>query len=403
MKNLYTFAVMIALSILSANAQMARFNDNFDALTSPGWTQVNNTNPAGSRCWTIGITPSPTDPRPFAAYSGSPNSFVADNNVVSDINGNISNWLISPVLDLRNGATISFFTRASDNAQMGIRLQLRLSINNNSSDVGNTTLTVGDFTTTLVDINPNFTVGNFPETWTKYTVTLAGLPNGVTGRVAFRHFETGIPNGIQGHDHIGIDEFDYQIPATPLPVNFLDFNGTINDKNDVSLYWKTTNEVNNAFYQIERSVDGISFSSVGKVNSYRTASTAINQYNFTDNSSNSVRSAVKLYYRLKQVDNDGRFAYSSIVVLKLKKDNKLSIINQYVSGSQLNLQFNAPVTEKVSISIVDMSGRIVQTQSVMANAGANSITFSLLGQASSGIYLIRLQDETAAVTGKYMR
>jgi subtilisin-like proprotein convertase family protein len=124
----------------------------------------------------------------------------------------ISNWQISPPVLLQNGASLTFFTRTVDLPTYPDRLQVRLN-QTTSTNVGTGPTDVGDFTTLLLDINPSYIPTAYPNVWTQYVVTLAGLPAaGVTGRFAFRYFvENAGVSGVNS-DYIGIDEAVY--PST---------------------------------------------------------------------------------------------------------------------------------------------------------------------------------------------
>jgi hypothetical protein len=93
-----------------------------------------------------------------------------------------------------------------------------MSTNGASTDVGTGAFDVGDFTNLLLDINPTYTVGGYPETWTQFTVNISRTPPGTSMRLAFHYFvENGGPNGTRS-DYIGIDRAVYVMPcATPTP------------------------------------------------------------------------------------------------------------------------------------------------------------------------------------------
>jgi MYXO-CTERM domain-containing protein len=81
--------------------------------------------------------------------------------------------------------------------------------------VGTAALDVGDFTTLLLDINPTYAIGGYPETWTQQNVTITGLGGPTQGRLAFRYFvENGGPSGANSN-YIGIDTFS--TTAVPGP------------------------------------------------------------------------------------------------------------------------------------------------------------------------------------------
>src|SRR4029079_73000 len=99
----------------------------------------------------------------------------------------------------------------------------RMSTNGTSSNVGTTATDVGDFTTLMLDINPTYTVSDYPNAWTQFTVTVTGVPSPTLGRLAMRYFvENGGPTGVNS-DYIGIDTFAFNgscatpTPGTPTP------------------------------------------------------------------------------------------------------------------------------------------------------------------------------------------
>src|SRR5262249_12598695 len=94
------------------------------------------------------------------------------------------------------------------------------SANGSSLDVGTTDMSVGDFTTLLLSINPNLDPGGYPTDWTQYSVVLSGLPGLTTGRFAFRYFVTDGGIGGNNSNSIGVDlvQLDNGIPE---PATFL--------------------------------------------------------------------------------------------------------------------------------------------------------------------------------------
>jgi len=76
-------------------------------------------------------------------------------------------------------------------------------------------LSVGDFTTLLLDINPTLASGGYPQAWTQYVITLSGLGGPTSGRIAFRYFVTDAGISGSNSDYIGIDTL--KITAVPEP------------------------------------------------------------------------------------------------------------------------------------------------------------------------------------------
>ena len=187
--------------------------ENFDSvagLGAAGWVFVNNSSPAGSTGWFQGNT------AVFSSQGGAASSYAASNLNAATFGGNISNWLISPSLtNLENGVVLTFYTRTEAVAPAADRLEVRLSTNGTSANVGATNASVGDFTTLLLAVNPSLTVGGYPSAWTLFTVTLSGLPPGpLTGRLGFRHFVTDTSGA---GDTIGLDTLNIAPFTCPPP------------------------------------------------------------------------------------------------------------------------------------------------------------------------------------------
>ena len=148
-------------------------------------------------------------PAPFPAYSftASPDEYIGVHRSFSDtINYAISSWLITPVLSLKNGDKISFYSRSED---YGIVIQDRMQVLMNASssaDVGNNPNSVGDFTTVLLDINSTQAADGYPVTWTKYQHTFSGISGKIDRRIGFRYF---VPNTAKSAG-IGIDLFKFE-------------------------------------------------------------------------------------------------------------------------------------------------------------------------------------------------
>jgi len=144
---------------------------------------------------------------PANAQSGAADSYIAANFNAAGFGGNISDWLITPEITLSNGMTLTFFTRTEPFAFPGDTLEVRLSTNGASADVGATDSSVGDFSTLLLAVGT--TIDGYPSDWTGYTVTINGLGSSADGRIGFRYSVTDTSaNG----DYIGIDSVNVKTP-----------------------------------------------------------------------------------------------------------------------------------------------------------------------------------------------
>ena len=191
-----------------------QINEGFNTVLPAGWAQQNRSAPVvGTTNWFQGA------PGTFPAFNGPANSYAAANfqNVAGT--GTISNWLFSPVVDIKNGDVVSFYTRTTDGS-FPDRLEVRLSTNGASTNVGTTATSAGDFTTLIYTVNPNLATGSgtgvgnspYPTVFTRLSATVTGITGTVSGRLAFRYFVTNGGTGANS-DFIGLDQVEYSTPS----------------------------------------------------------------------------------------------------------------------------------------------------------------------------------------------
>ena len=175
--------------------------------------------------------------------------------------------------------------------------------------------------------------------------------------------------------------------ATTVPLNLLSFTGKLNNEN-VVLNWKTANEVNTKNFEIQRSINGETFENVGVVDAVSNRST-INNYSFNDLNVKKLSSKI-LYYRLNQVDKDGRSKLSNVIRVNVVKDNNNIISGIYPNPAtkQISLTLNSLVSEKISLVINDFAGKSVFQKAYEVIEGVNNLTINVEGLVA-GTYIIK--------------
>lgn len=190
--------------------------------------------------------------------------------------------------------------------------------------------------------------------------------------------------------------------VTPLPVNLVSFNAVRKNENTVELNWKTAGELNNDRFEIERSADGINFTTIGTEAGNGTTDYTIN-YSFEDNTA--PKFATVLYYRLKQVDYNGAFEYSPITRLANGSINTLTPdIKAWYNSTEGNIRLTTLNTESelVNINIIDMQGRVVATQATKLTKGTNNISLDIQ-HLNNGIYSYLISSDKGMYTGKIIK
>jgi hypothetical protein len=180
--------------------------------------------------------------------------------------------------------------------------------------------------------------------------------------------------------------FEMLTAPISLPVKLISFNGSYHNQKAM-LTWVTENEYNFQKFEVERSTNGINFSTVGVVLPYGEEGKKVN-YEFPDNLS-SVPGNV-FYYRLKMVDRDEKFEYSGTFFLRRDaKATKGLIINPNpVANGVAVVKLSALVKAKIELRVIDVSGKVLFRQAHNVYEGNNMITVNL-SQLKTGVYTLQ--------------
>ncbi|MFZ9956159.1 MAG: T9SS type A sorting domain-containing protein [Flavobacteriales bacterium] len=178
--------------------------------------------------------------------------------------------------------------------------------------------------------------------------------------------------------------------ADLLPVEMISFFGR-KSREKVELDWQTASEMNSSYFEIQRSTDGVNFETIG-VEDAAGFSNSLISYQFTD------ASAAKgmNYYRLKEVDTDGMFEYSDVVVVDFFTGNSLLQVSLYPNPMQDNaiLSFDMPNEGRASVEVFDAIGRLVYSNEQVFAKGGNSLSLNDLA-ISTGNYFVRVIAQSA--------
>lgn len=173
-----------------------------------------------------------------------------------------------------------------------------------------------------------------------------------------------------------------------VPVTYLNFKGEKKGNVNV-LSWTTLTEINNAGFELQRSANGVTFGALAFVASKSSTgnSSIALSYQFTD-----LEPLVgNAYYRLKQIDKDGKVTYSNIVVIRYNSSGNIEIAGIYPNPVKevLNVKLVAPKTEEVRLLITDVSGKLLKQLNTTIVVGDNNIAIPV-SQLTSGVYLIKV-------------
>ncbi|MEO5563781.1 MAG: ELWxxDGT repeat protein [Chitinophagaceae bacterium] len=171
-----------------------------------------------------------------------------------------------------------------------------------------------------------------------------------------------------------------------LPLTFLEFKGTLlND--DGLLEWKTDNETKTASFIVERSTDGNNYKPVGYSDAANTS--GIHTYKFKDIDVISLGSQL-VYYRLKQVDMNGKSTYSRIVALSIGNKANFVMIYPNPVRTEINMTLTLSQRTRLQWQLVDYSGRIIKNGIYDLSVGSTSVSIDA-SNLGAGTYLMQLK------------
>ncbi len=181
-----------------------------------------------------------------------------------------------------------------------------------------------------------------------------------------------------------------------LPVELINFSATPVSNNEAIVEWNTSSEINNDFFSLEKSEDAINFFEVTRIKGAGNSS-FLNYYSYKDKNISFTEIG---YYRLRQVDFNGKSVYSNIIAVKFTEEY-FSLLNAYVDYSNhlLKINFRTSSSENTEYVITDLLGRIIFSGTKYSSATFNSINLDA-SNFSKGVYFFILKNRQKIVLGK---
>jgi hypothetical protein len=231
--------------------------------------------------------------------------------------------------------------------------------------------------------------GPVPATITNTASRITAINNLTPGVYTFRVTVTDNKGAVTTDDVTII----IQVPGGILPVTWAYFNGQ-RKGNAALLNWATANEQNNAFFEIERSRDGVKFEAVGRVTAAGSSnSNSVRAYSFTDGDA----PGGKLFYRLKQIDKDGEASFSKVVALDGWHKNGTAQFYPNPVQDNLGISVSNHSRGNGRVVVYDMGGRAVWQQAVVKTTDYFKSNIPM-NKLMPGTYLVELSINSAYKT-----
>jgi len=175
----------------------------------------------------------------------------------------------------------------------------------------------------------------------------------------------------------------YMNVCLTLPVELINFRGEKCDRNNC-VFWQTASEKDNDYFEIQRTLDGIIWKTIGMVNGFGTTN-ELQNYNFID-----YGIFESCYYRLKQVDFNGKFEYSEMIFVKRISDDF-----EIIQLDNETIKVNSFQKELIGITVMNVTGK-----TVLSNPNLETNQSLSLGKIGAGIYIIQAVKKTGEINSK---
>lgn len=166
-----------------------------------------------------------------------------------------------------------------------------------------------------------------------------------------------------------------------LPVTFVSFSAN-RSEGTVQLDWNTSNEMNNGHFEVERSANGSDWQMIGSIAAGTSA--MADSYTFTDANA----PAAQTQYRIRQVDLDGNYAYSKVVLVG-GTNTVNGQVNIFASGKMVSIVPEKVTNNRLVVRVITMGGQVLQQQSFEAASGRIDLN---VNNAITGVYVVQVTD-----------
>lgn len=186
-------------------------------------------------------------------------------------------------------------------------------------------------------------------------------------------------------DVTGFSGFIIQTSTTPLPVNLLSFTAQVSG-GDVKVNWKTSNELHHDHFELERTTDGRSFTSLANIEPLTGSGTK--NYDYTDAGA-ALLNTSKIFYRLKMISTSGAAEYSNIVIVYLTPPSSpVTRVGPNPFHNKLEVGLYMPESRKLIMQLTDIYGRKVMQETLQVPKGFSTYEMKKALQLMPGAYIL---------------
>lgn len=175
----------------------------------------------------------------------------------------------------------------------------------------------------------------------------------------------------------------------PLPVELVNFNVDCEENGNV-ISWETVSELNNDYFDVEKSIDGLDFRSLEII---KGAGTTVHTHGYEVRDTE--KNAETVYYRIRQVDTDGTENYSDIISSNDCYSNGLKIIKMYFNQatSEIVIDYEVTRTTSACVSMSDLVGRLYLSEGLTLEPNGNQIRIKANNLAGNTMYILNVSSD----------
>lgn len=181
-----------------------------------------------------------------------------------------------------------------------------------------------------------------------------------------------------------------------LPLNIIAFTVNYNAPN-ATIQWKVQNELQTNYYDVEFSLNGTTFNKIFTVSAKNTGSAEYQQLHNLINYTQDV-----FYYRIKQVDKDGKIFYTEIASIRLNRNHEIKV-SPNPFKNYFNVHYTSNTNQVVTMNIISLDGKLISTKQVEVLRGNNTILFSELNYLQNGMYILQVHSNHQINTFKILK
>jgi hypothetical protein len=229
-----------------------------------------------------------------------------------------------------------------------------------------------------------------------FTVSLNSAYTNLASAITFRLYGYDVYNNSGGLNRFVFDNITVK-GLSILPISFTAFNGIFNNNNTVTLNWQAGGIENLDYFEVERSVDGSSFSTIEKIYVQHISPVV---FTYTDAYLPSGRGII--YYRIKSAELNGAKVYSDIVKLTASFNTNITINQITGTGGQIIARVSSGDSGPAKLLLSGIDGRLIYQQQAALARGSQDITIPG-NRITAGIYVLTLIRNGNTVSRQFVK